>query len=605
MKQLGLLLFCIIVFNALQAQNVPIGDWQAYYSYTSAQHVLNTGKRIFCSTYNGFFSVGLSDKKVIIYSKADGLNDVGISSMAYNADDKTLLTAYRSGNLDLMFLNESSEVLKVTNLPLLIEASDLPADKRINHILFHEKLAYLTSPFGIVVLDTKLNEVKETYRYIGSAGTELNISGIAFTTDSLFAITSQNVIGTSMSSTVNRQYFANWRTVAAPTLPVALVSRNGILYGGFSGQGIFKRTNGKWSLIYPSDSRNYALSVSGNTIIATLEKEIVSLDPADNKVVLKDPLFMSLREAELTGANSLWIADIKNGLISNIENSFRSYSPPRNDTTIVVRPDSSIKDQNGLLWTRLPGYLGGGILVKNPGNGNQRILSTAPGNGNLPSLSINSLAADTDGYIWFASDNGVGYFSPDGVLSAASIDAIFPIYGQRKLFINEKCTALAIEPGNRKWIGTVTGLYLFNADGTELVDHFTTENEPLPSNAITALRFEAETGLLFIDTPNGMVSYRSNSTSASENYSNVTIFPNPVRPGYSGSLGISGLKNNSIVKITSLSGRLIYETRSQGGTASWDLNDYTGRRTAGGIYMIMVISDDKSAKFAGKFAVID
>jgi hypothetical protein len=102
-----------------------------------------------------------------------------------------------------------------------------------------------------------------------------------------------------------------------------------------------------------------------------------------------------------------------------------------------------------------------------------------------------------------------------------------------------------------------------------------------------------------------MVSYRGNSTQASENLSSVTIFPNPVRPGYGGAVGIKGLMNESVVKITELSGRLIYEARSQGGTASWNLNDYTGRRARGGIYMVFIVSGDGTEKLAGKLAVID
>jgi hypothetical protein len=102
-----------------------------------------------------------------------------------------------------------------------------------------------------------------------------------------------------------------------------------------------------------------------------------------------------------------------------------------------------------------------------------------------------------------------------------------------------------------------------------------------------------------------MVSYRSNSTQPSESLSAVTIFPNPVRPGYGGEVGIKGLMNESVVKITELSGRLIYETTSQGGTASWNLNDYTGRRARGGIYMVFIVSGDGTEKLAGKLAVID
>jgi len=301
----------------------------------------------------------------------------------------------------------------------------------------------------------------------------------------------------------------------------------------------------------------------------------------------------------------IWSADNKNGLLSNIEGNFKSYIPAEKDTTINPRTDSTIIDQTGLAWTHLPDYLGGGISVKNTKTNQQRILTTNAGNGGLPSSAINSLALDQDGYIWFGSDRGVGYLLPDEILNGIKVDAVLPIYGQRRLFSNEKCTAIAVEPGNRKWIGTRNGLYLFNEDGTELIKQFTAAESPLPSDYIKALRFDAESGIIFIDTPNGMVSYRSNSTTSSENLSAVTIFPNPVHPGYSGQVGIKGLMDKSVVKITQLSGRLVYETQSQGGTASWNLNDYSGRRVRGGIYMILVVSGNGEKKLAGKLAIID
>ncbi len=605
MKILLLLLCALAGMTVSQAQNVPIGEWGGLFGYMSANHVVDTGKRIFCSSYNGLFSVDHAGKEIRIFSKSEGLTDVGISSMACDAGGNNILIAYRSGNLDLLILNESSELTEVVNLPVLLQAAGLPDNKQINRIVFHENLAYLGSNFGIIVIDTQLHEVRETYRYIGPQGTEANVQDLAFTTDSLFAATAMGLIGTSLKNTVNRQYFASWKTIPTKGQITSLIAANHVLYGGFPGMGIMKRKGNAWVPVYNSSSKTTSFSQSAERIAAAFENEAITFDLTETPVVYKNPLFTSLSQPSLTASNTLWLADKNQGLLGNPNNIFHSYSPIQKDSTISNRADSSVIDETGLTWSRLPAYLGGGIAIKDPKTGKQRFLSTSAAGGSLPSSIINSLAEDTDGYIWFASDNGVGYFLPYDALTLPRLDAILPIFGQRKLLTREQCTALAVEPGNRKWIGTKKGLYLFSSDGSELLLHFSAENSPLPSNEIKALRFESQTGLLYIDTPNGMVSYRSDATTPEERFSTVTIFPNPVRPGYSGNLGIKGLMNNSFVKITSLSGRLIYEARSQGGTVSWNLNDYTGRRAAGGIYIVMAISEDKSAKFVGKFAVID
>ena len=581
------------------AQQIPIGSWESHFSYRSAKQVLKVENKLFCSSYNGLFSIDPSTDKITIFSKAEGLNDVGINAMAYDSSEKLLLLAYRNGNLDLVYLDENLEIEQIVNWPFLLNSSDLPVNKKISKILFNNSRAYLATSFGIVVLNPKLREVVETYRYIGVNGAEAFVTDMTFTNDSLFAATFQGLLGTSLSASINRQYFANWKVIPTPYKTISISYQNGSLYSGFSGRGIFKRKNTDWELVYPSASSNISFSQN----LVTLWDKILVINK-EKPDIYENPLFNSLGST-LFNNDFFWTADARQGLLSNKDGAFKSYSPSEGDTTITVKTDSSVIDLHGLVWTRLPSYLGGGISVKNTLTNQQRILSVAAGNGGLPSSVINSLAVDMDGLIWFASDRGVGYFIAEDVLSGSRLDAILPIYGQRKLFTNERCNAISVESGNRKWIGTDNGLFQFTADGTELIKQFTPENSPLPSNSIKDLSFESEKGLLFIDTPNGMVAYRSDASLAQENISSISIFPNPVRPEFDGNLGVKGLMDNTLVKITDLSGRLVFETRSQGGTASWNLNDYNGRRAQSGIYLIIVVSSDRSEKTAGKLAIIN
>ncbi|KAA6440837.1 hypothetical protein FEM33_08720 [Dyadobacter flavalbus] len=593
------------VKGPIQAQHVPLGSWETYFSYLSAKHVVQVNDHIFCSTYNGLFSVNLADKKIRIWSKSDGLSENGVSSMAYNSEDSLLFVAYRSGFIDLVYLDKNAEPKEIIPWPVLQNAAGLPDNKEVRQVTFHQELAYLSTTFGIIVLDTELRQVEETYRYIGSNGSEAAVSNIAFSDDSIYAVTSNGVLAASMQPAVNRQYFANWKPVGTPANAVAICQFNNKIYAGFPGKGIYERASGAWNKVYSSESKRYSIRKHEKSLIVALDDKILTIDENNNATITNNTLIQSPAEALQTADGTLWIADYKNGLIRNSGPDFTSFVPEQKDTIISPRPDSVIMDYNGISWARLPDYLGGGILVENKENNKQRVLSASVGNGSLPSSSIRSLALDQDGYVWFASDKGVGYFMTDDILNTSRADAVLPVYGQRRLFANEKCTAIAVEPGNRKWIGTTNGLYLFSADGTELIRQFTAADSPLPSDHINALRFDPENGIVFIDTPNGMVSYRSNASASAENLSAVTIFPNPVRPGFAGLVGIKGLLDKSIVKITELSGRLIYETASQGGTASWNLNDYTGRRARGGIYMVFIVSNDGSEKFAGKLAVIE
>ena len=57
-----------------------------------------------------------------------------------------------------------------------------------------------------------------------------------------------------------------------------------------------------------------------------------------------------------------------------------------------------------------------------------------------------------------------------------------------------------------------------------------------------------------------------------------TSTPIRLRENYFGEIAISGLVENTFVKITDLNGNLVYETVSLGGQAIWDGENYAGDR---------------------------
>ncbi len=590
--------------NIAYTQNIPLGEWNAHFNYRSAHQLALTGNRVFCASYNGLASVDLKGQDLKTYSKQDGLTENGIACLAYDVKSQTLILAYRSGHIDLVELDDASNIENIVPWPVLQSSSNLPDYKKLNKVLIHNNSVYLATNFGIVVLDVQHREISENYRYIGPKGAEVEIRDIAITADSIYALTPSGLIASSMSPTTNRQYFENWKTSLTPATAVAIAVKENTLYAGIVNKGIYSKSALVWNVVQPSNSSYYHFSTQDKVITATLDNSIIQLSENTPKTPITNPLISAPKDA-IYNANTLWIADSQNGLLSGLEETFQQHNPEIQDTTIHPRPDSTIIDLNGNTWTRLPTYLSGGIMIKNATSNKEIFLNTSVGYGGLPSSTINSLAVDEEGYIWFASDRGVGYISADELQSPGNINAILPIYGQRKLFSNEKCTAIAVESGNRKWIGTRNGLYHFSADGSEQLQHFTVDNSPLPSNHILSLKLEPETGLLYIDTPLGMMSYRTSTLAPTQSMDKLTIFPNPVRPGYAGIVGFKGLANHSIVKITQLSGRLVYETTSNGGLASWNLNDYTGQRVKGGIYMVFINSPDGNQKLAGKLAIIE
>jgi len=257
-------------------------------------------------------------------------------------------------------------------------------------------------------------------------------------------------------------------------------------------------------------------------------------------------------------------------------------------------------------WLRMNPFYGGGILIHNEESAESRYLSTENGNGGLPSNIINDMIEDKDGQIWMATAKGVAFYpSSIGILSNGSVDAHKPVFDGRYLLYKEYITTIELDGGNRKWIGTRKGVWLFSEDGSRLIENFNTENSPIPSDNIIDIGINPQNGEVFFATDMGLVSYRGDATEAGEIHTDVKIFPNPVTPDFTGLVGIEGLARDAIVKITDISGKKIWEVRASGGTATWNVSDYMGNRAATGVYLVFSSTSDGKETFVGKIAVIN
>lgn len=147
--------------------------------------------------------------------------------------------------------------------------------------------------------------------------------------------------------------------------------------------------------------------------------------------------------------------------------------------------------------------------------------------------------------------------------------------------------SMAVDNSNRKWIATEnSGVYLVSENGDKILEHFTTENSPLPSNEVLSVVCDPNSNTVYFGLKTGLVSYNSTSTPSAEDYSEVYAYPNPVRPDYTGYITVTGLMDDSLVKITDSNGNVVYQTRSEGGMAIWDGFDSNHNRAKTGVYYV-------------------
>lgn len=207
------------------------------------------------------------------------------------------------------------------------------------------------------------------------------------------------------------------------------------------------------------------------------------------------------------------------------------------------------------------------------------------------------LAVDQDGQLWVGTDAGPQViYSPSAAFDetvALQKILIFQDNTYQYLLENEVITYIAVDGANRKWIGTQSsGVYLLSADGQNEIHHFTTENSPIFSNTIACIGINKESGEVFIGTDKGMISYQSDAVEGTDECNSVMVYPNPVQPLYNGPIAIKGVINNSVVKITDISGGLIYEGTALGGQAIWNGRNFKGDKASTGVYLVFASDEN-------------
>ena len=313
--------------------------------------------------------------------------------------------------------------------------------------------------------------------------------------------------------------------------------------------------------------------------------------------------------------NNLWISNYgaaQNVVVRKNDGNWKAFAPPfaLNENTA----SQIIVDDEGQKWIVSP--KGNGLIVFNDNNtidnaadDKWKMYRAGAGIGNLPANNVLSIAKDKNGFIWIGTSDGIAVVQcPQTIFSSQGCDAVLPVVTQggfnQYLFKGEEVRSIAVDGADRKWVATKNGAWLISAEGDKVIYRFTETNSPLLSNDVKRIAIDGRTGEIFFATASGICSFRSTATEGGETNSNVLVFPNPVPPGYGGTIAIRGLVNNAIVKITELDGRLVYQTKALGGQAVWDGKDYKGRRISSGVYLVLVSDDGRKENLATKIVFI-
>lgn len=308
---------------------------------------------------------------------------------------------------------------------------------------------------------------------------------------------------------------------------------------------------------------------------------------------------------------NLWVTNsrIKNGLkVLKTNGQWGSYAMTSIlDNAEAVSFSSIVVDRNNVKWI---GTNRDGVVAFNEATNTFKKMTFGTDAGNLPVADVRSIALDTKNQLWIGTIKGlrvlsnVTNFQGDSQLKANPIIIMEDNLAQ-ELMYEQFITSIVVDGANNKWIGTAdSGVFMVSPNGQETKYHFTINNSPLPSNVVNDIKINGKTGEVFIATNKGMISFNGVATAANDDLSNAYVYPNPVRPNYSGTVKVAGLIDKANVKITDIEGNLVYEITSSGGTVEWDTTAFGKYKVASGVYMVFISAQDGGETKVKKIMII-
>jgi hypothetical protein len=548
-------------------------------SYRHTEHQLDT---LYVRETNNFTSItSLLDNKILSLSPYNNHLIVSCDGSVYDVGtDYTLIEQIFQYNIgEFVHANQAIKI----GLDYWI------ADN--NHGLVKARNSFLNEKFGFA------GPASNNYYRMDWKKGKLAIAGGGLTgNQSTYNLAGLHLFEDEKWSVINSSNQPEMATDAWDILSVSIdpADINHIAFGTYSGRALFETTDGKTIDAWYND-----------------ENSILERTTLGNNLHDVSNLFFD-------NQSNLWIGQS----YSNFPLKVKTKSGSWHQFDLGSAPKAKViydlkVDFNGVKWLATSGaglvaFTDNGTL-EDPSDDQFKNLMIGENSGNLPSNVVRTICVDFNNDIWLGTDAGLAviynansvFNNPNSTINAQQIlieDGEFV-----EILLGESViTKIALDGGNRKWIGTeASGVFLLSPDGREEIYRFTAENSPLISNQIMDISINETTGEVYFITDKGLISFRSDASLGDNTYENVTVFPNPVRPDYFGVVTIQGIAHNSSVKITDTGGQLVYQTIANGGTATWNGQTMQGERVKTGVYLIWTASTSGKARKVGKVVFIN
>lgn len=383
-------------------------------------------------------------------------------------------------------------------------------------------------------------------------------------------------------------------------------------------------------VVDPNDPHSYVIGSKMEGVFRFTDNEEVAHWAWKNSPIIDSGNRCNTGDPQFDKAGNMWVIQAKSGAVNPVILPKGKFNAPETSDWITANVTLSTNWRQHFLITKksdikihTSGGWGSALVFMND-NGNPAGAITKQEYNNNTTLDqdsrnfkwyyIQCLTEDLNGKIWMGSDLGVAEFDPVKCAATPNATVYRPKVPRNDgtnnadyLLDGVQVNAIAVDGMNRKWIGTDnSGLYLVSADGTEIIEQFTSANSILPSDKIISVLCNPTNNIVYVGTESGLLEYESDSSTPAATYDDVYVYPNPVRPDYTGAITIKGLMENSLVKIADSAGNVVAQMQSNGGMVTWDGCNSNGDRVKSGVYFVLASENENNESNAvvAKFLIM-
>ena len=297
------ILFFLLPISILAADDNTI-DWKTYLSYYNTEWVEESADQVFVVAEGSLYSYGKEDNSIKQYYKGNGLNDTDIQFISYNKQTQSLLIVYTNSNIDILERNS------VTNLPYLYNSTSI-RNKTVNAVMLYNEYAYLSTEFGVMVVNMDKKEITNTYNL------SLNVTSCAILNDHIYISTTDtpNVLFASLDDNLLDR--TNWNDYVISDYPTEssidkIVSFNNQLFYMTNNNGVYYESNNQIvSLIRNSQMNN--IKIIGDKLACIASSQIYIFTDTQTFDQINN---LSIEDISTYQTDQYWIAEGTNGLRS-------------------------------------------------------------------------------------------------------------------------------------------------------------------------------------------------------------------------------------------------------------------------------------------------